>query len=378
MYYDRRDLIFLTERILPMEQTNTLSASRLALTYAGSILGAGYLSGQELWQFFGEFGLWGLAGLAITLVVMSSLVILVMRLARATSIIEMDRLIIPWEIPFLRRCAAIVEIFFLLDIVIIMYAGGGALLEQLLGLPLWTGSLMMCILVSAVALHGLQGTVRFFSLLVPPTVVITILFGVLALMHFGLPAIPAARAAGSSNPLLGNWLFSALTYVSYNFFSIIGLMAAAGVKAASHRAVPRGAFLGSAFLVSIAVSILLALFADPAACSESLPMLAVAQTISPLLCYPYGLILFCGMFGAALFSIVTIVTYFEAKYPAFPRHKGKALAVISLVCFPASLAGFGNLIAVLYPICGYCGIFFILCLILHYVQVRKKEKAGPV
>ena len=146
-----------------MEQNKQLTAARAALTYTGSILGAGYLSGQELWQFFGVFGLWGLGGLAITLVVMSLLVILVMRLARATGIVEMDRLIIPWEIPALRSCAAFVEIFFLIDIVIIMYAGGGALLEQLFGLPLWLGSLGMCILVSAVAFFGLQGTVRFFK-----------------------------------------------------------------------------------------------------------------------------------------------------------------------------------------------------------------------
>lgn len=356
-----------------MEQNKQLTAARAALTYTGSILGAGYLSGQELWQFFGVFGLWGLGGLAITLVVMSLLVILVMRLARATGIVEMDRLIIPWEIPALRSCAAFVEIFFLIDIVIIMYAGGGALLEQLFGLPLWLGSLGMCILVSAVAFFGLQGTVRFFSLLVPPTVAVTVFFGILALVHFGVPALPASSA---SNPLLGNWLFSALTYVSYNFFSIIGLMAATGVNVVSDNAVGRGAFLGSGCLIAIALSILFALFACPASTGESLPMLAVAQTISPLLCYPYGLILFCGMFGSALFSIVTILTFYEAKYPAHSHLKSKVLLVIALVCFPASLAGFGNLVSVLYPICGYCGFAFILTLIWHYFRVTKTKKSG--
>ena len=32
------------------------SALRLGFTYAGCFLGAGYVSGQELWQFFGRFG----------------------------------------------------------------------------------------------------------------------------------------------------------------------------------------------------------------------------------------------------------------------------------------------------------------------------------
>jgi len=229
-----------------------------------------------------------------------------------------------------------------------------------------------------VALSGLQGTVRFFSLLVPPTVVITVVFGLLALMHFGLPAVPTLPASGGSNPLIGNWLFSSLTYVSYNFFSIIGLMAVTGVSVVSDGAVRRGAYLGSGCLIAIALSVLLAMFAFPASTGESLPMLAVAQTISPLLCYPYGLILFCGMFGSVLFSIVTVLTFFEAKYPTFPRHKGKALVLMALVCFPASLAGFGNLVSVLYPICGYCGFAFILTLIWHFFHVKGAKKAGPV
>ena len=36
----------------------------LAFTYVGCFLGAGFISGQELWQFFGNFGNWGYVGLA--------------------------------------------------------------------------------------------------------------------------------------------------------------------------------------------------------------------------------------------------------------------------------------------------------------------------
>ena len=38
---------------------------RLALTFAGCFLGAGYVSGQELWQYFGAFGARGLLGLVL-------------------------------------------------------------------------------------------------------------------------------------------------------------------------------------------------------------------------------------------------------------------------------------------------------------------------
>ena len=39
-----------------------ISTFSLALTYVGIFLGAGFVSGQELWQFFACFGLWGFGG----------------------------------------------------------------------------------------------------------------------------------------------------------------------------------------------------------------------------------------------------------------------------------------------------------------------------
>ena len=37
----------------------------LAFTYVGCFLGAGFISGQELWQFFGNFGNWGYVGFVL-------------------------------------------------------------------------------------------------------------------------------------------------------------------------------------------------------------------------------------------------------------------------------------------------------------------------
>ena len=41
---------------------------RLAFTYIGCFLGAGFVSGQELWQFFGAFGVWGYVGFLLAAV----------------------------------------------------------------------------------------------------------------------------------------------------------------------------------------------------------------------------------------------------------------------------------------------------------------------
>ena len=82
-----------------MKKINSLS---LCLTFAGCFLGAGYVSGQELWQFFSSFGKSGYIGLVIAVILQVLFGILLIRLAMKTSIIEMDKIIIMKENWFLK------------------------------------------------------------------------------------------------------------------------------------------------------------------------------------------------------------------------------------------------------------------------------------
>ena len=67
---------------------------RLALTFAGCFLGAGYVSGQELWQYFGAFGARGLLGLVLAVALLGGTGVLLLRLSARTGIETMDALIV--------------------------------------------------------------------------------------------------------------------------------------------------------------------------------------------------------------------------------------------------------------------------------------------
>ena len=41
---------------------NKLNALNISVMYIGAIMGAGFASGRETWQFFGVFGKGGIAG----------------------------------------------------------------------------------------------------------------------------------------------------------------------------------------------------------------------------------------------------------------------------------------------------------------------------
>ena len=70
----------------------------LAFTYVGCFLGAGFISGQELWQFFGSFGNLGYVGFLLAVVLFSAIGILFVRLTQMTQCSDMDRLLVPWNV----------------------------------------------------------------------------------------------------------------------------------------------------------------------------------------------------------------------------------------------------------------------------------------
>ena len=66
----------------------------LAFTYVGCFLGAGFISGQELWQFFGAFGNWGYVGFALATLLFVVIGVLFIRLTQMTRCSDMDQLLV--------------------------------------------------------------------------------------------------------------------------------------------------------------------------------------------------------------------------------------------------------------------------------------------
>lgn len=352
-----------------MKKINTF---RLGFTFAGCFLGAGYVSGQELWQFFGCFGLSAFAGLALALTLIGLFGVLLLRLAQATGISQMDALVVRRELPWVRNLLAGLECAFLFGIVVVMFAGAAALFTQLWNVPPRLGGLLFSVAVAAVALLGLRGMVDAFSLLVPVLAAVTVAIGLAAAFRGGGDAA-AAVTVGGTNPLLRHWATAAVVYFAYNVFSVIGILAPLGEHIPDARTVRRGVIAGCAVLAAIALSVLLALRADGAAVSEELPMLAVAHALSGPVAVVYGLLLLSAMYGTALSSLVALLTFLSGRFARFRARRtiwAAALAAGALVC---SFAGFGELVGLLYPVFGYLSLVFLALLALHYRAVRREN-----
>lgn len=345
----------------------------LAFAYTGCFLGAGFVSGQELWQFFGSFGNWGYLGFLVAAILFVFFGILLLRITQMTGIEDLDQLIVPWDIPWLRKVSGAIAALFLLGVVIIMTAGVGAMLDQLLGLPAWIGDGLFVLLIALIAMAGVSGMVNAFSALVPLLVLATILFAGAAFWKFGTGDIFHLTNV-NTNPLMPNWLIAALTYVAYNILGAIGIITPLGKLIRRRSTIYAGITLGGFMLIGVAGSVLASLAVCLPATEAELPMVALGSSLSPLLGKIYGILLLLGMFCNALASLVGLLFYLEQKKPSLQTHRKLLLAIAALLIWVGSLGGFGQLVGIIFPVFGYISIFFLVGLILRYVHCRQSQK----
>lgn len=354
-----------------MENHQKITAIGLALTYAGSFFGAGFVSGQELWQFFGSFGKNGYFGIPLAILLFFMFGVLIVRLVQISGKTSFDEIIVIGNYHKLRNFFSTLIVFMMFGIFVIMCAGTGALINQTFNLPTYFGCGLFCIIIAIAAMNGIFGTVKIFSFLVPVMVIATIIICFTTVQKYG---ITFTEPFPSKNPLLGSWWFSALTYVSYNIITLIGTLVPVGALIKKRSSVYIGIALGCLMALLLSISILFALSTMFEALNKELPMLEIAFRIHNTIGMVYSVLLVFGMFGTSLASIVSIIAYAENKFNFVKYHKNVTVIAIELIGFLCSLAGFGNLVGTIYPIFGYIGFIILITLIGNYIYLKSKNK----
>jgi len=348
-----------------------LSAGQLALSFTGVFLGAGFVSGQELWQFFACFGPVGLVGFLLTVGIIFIINYAALSLVRATGSEDMARAMTPGDRPRLRLLVSAMQTILLFGVMVIMIAGASALIHGLTGLPAAAAGAVFTLVVALVALMGLQGLVTTFSLLVPVTTACAVILAAAVLFQNGFHFAPPN---GSVSPMLPNWVVGALTYAAYNLFGTVCTMVTLAKLLPSQKVLKNGLGLGSCLLTVLAWSMIAAMAAQPSAGAGELPMGVLAGTLHPVLEVSYGLLMGLGMFSATLSSMTALTNQLEIRLPRLkPWHKPFFLSLLAFA-YLGSLLGFGNLIGVIYPIFGYASVPFLLCVVYNWRKTAKAAK----
>ena len=344
-----------------------VSAFQLAISFVGVFLGAGFVSGQELWQFFACFGPVGFAGFLISAALFLLVDLALLQLSRKTGCASIGQLILPRDRGPGCRAIDLLQCLLLFGVLVIMIAGAAALLHDLTGLSAALCGALFTLVVLPVALLELRGLVTAFSVLVPVTCAAAVVLGVTILFRQEFRFAPAV---GSISVLMPNWWISGITYAAYNLFGTIAVLVPFANLIPDKQTLRRGLGLGVVFLLVLTFCMLSPMMALPESGQAELPMAALAVQIHPMFGTIFNLLMGLGMFAAALSSLIALLNQLGIHWPILEQKRTLFLSVFSVLGYVLSLAGFGNLVGTIYPVFGYISIPLLCLLVRNWIRSR--------
>ena len=348
-----------------MKKLNFIEITSL---YIGVIMGAGFASGRECWQFFGVFGQKGYFGAVFSTVCFVMLACMLTYIARSKNTTDLGRLISPFENRYIDNVIGWTLGIIYYTMIIAMTAAGGSLLNQQFGISKVFGGLVIAVLCIITVLGDFERVSGVFRLLVPVLFVIGVATILLTIhMDFGQSGAVSGYRPGRMSP---NWPVSALVFMAYNTLGMITMAGSCAVNAKDTVNAYKGAVLGTLCLGGLTILLLRALLTDMAFSSSlDLPMLGFSARISPLLNMIYAVVLY-----GAVYSTGASTYYGFSTRIRDGRIKKYIIVAGAAAGFLLGLTGFKRLVEFLYPAQGYIGILFIFLIIINYFRELKSEK----
>ncbi|AFM02500.1 putative membrane protein [Desulfitobacterium dehalogenans ATCC 51507] len=335
---------------------------QVAATYVGAVMGAGFASGQEIQQFFTNFGGLGILGILCSTILFASLGWIMLDLQKrwkVTSYADFFQRLFgeQWG----SRMDILVSLLLFIGMTAMM-SGAGAVFRQFFDLSPWLGILMTAFIISLALWFKGEGVLWINSMLIPVKFVFCIGIALWAIL-FAMGTKDAGMEL-TTNPLIQNWFFSSILYVSFNLTLAMVVFASLG-KEVQRPEGRIGAFFGGIALGLFAIVIALALLKFPEVRGFEIPMVAVAGSLGPWSGFCYVVVLWLAMLTAAIGNGFSLINHMEKKFK-LPYKKAAVLLLILVI--PLSGVKFSLIVKTIYPLFGYLGLIFIPVLFWSWLK----------
>lgn len=334
----------------------------------GTVIGAGFASGQEIMTFFiryGRSGLYGLAASGVLWILMLSTLLFVLRKDRIHSYSQLADNLFGHEISLCYQILVAVFMFLCLSV---MLSGAGALFYEQWQLPHRAGVFLMAAATYLTMIFGQKGLSLVNRLLVPLLIAGILIASLTSianpLAHSSVLCLEPIATLSLSDSPLAMALLSALQYVSYNMISVVVILS--GIPLPIPR---RTALLAGSILAVLSLALGVATFINYGTIKAiEVPVPALLAGYTKLQCF-YTIILLLAMYTTAIANCYGCLEHAER---VCTLSKPILLLLLMAVALIASRLGFTLLISRGYAFFGYVGLLQLLLLIRRAVQLKKR------
>lgn len=333
---------------------------KVACIYASTIIGAGFASGQEIIRFFSVYNKGGFFGILLAGALFSAIGCIVLDRVYRQRIRSYDEFIFPtlgWLGGWAVQLAATV---FMLCLFCIMLAGSGNVLSGWLGIPFEYAVLIMGLICMCFILSSIKGIVMLSTVVTPVMIAGIVLVGLYIILYRDASVF---SPIGIIKGVTDSWVFSAGLYVSYNSLMSVIVMCGLLPYLKTRRTGQAGGILGGALLCLVALVLNAALFMFyPGAAESEIPVLGILGLYSRLAGSLYSVLLWLAMLVSAVNAGYCFVDRLSSKAGI---DKKLLTVFLCAAAVPLSTLGFSRLIAAIYPVFGYIGLFLVLVILFQ-------------
>ena len=326
----------------------------------GTLIGAGFASGQEIYIFFYKYGINGIIGIAISSLLIGAIVYKVLEISRKRQIKNYKEFvgILVKNENQIKIFNTIINIFILITFYI-MIAGFGAYFEQQFGIDSLIGSSILAMICYFVFLKDVTGLIKVNQLIVPILIVGLILVGINVIDFARVPQISKYILQNSSY----KWILDSILYGSYNTILLIPVLIALKNLITKKKESIFVSILTiiTVILLSLIIFLMLSKI-DVNIENLEMPTVYVVSKISNIFKYIYGFIILSSI----LTTSVSLGTSFLENVAKNKNSNKKYAILICISAVVVSKIGFSNLVNLLYPIFGYIGLIQVIaCFFVH-------------
>ncbi|WP_102708019.1 YkvI family membrane protein [Terribacillus saccharophilus] len=325
-----------------------------------TLIGAGYASGREIWQFFGYES--GLAIIIFTILftICSYVILHISFTERSTHYFPvLERLVG-------KKLAAVYDVlivFYLFTVTVVMIAAGGAT-GTMYQIPNWLGILFITLMIILIFTSNVEGVVSMNSYILPILVGGLVLVLVIYTRHEQINLLQDWREQA-------NWQ-AAFPFTALNILPVVAVIGAIG-KQMKGKGELWIASIGSGLIIG-ALTYLYnndLMHISHAIPHYDIPLFYILKNYPSIVLIGISIVLWLAIYTSAVSGVLGIVSRFQTKW------KGPLwlqAAVLVLLMLPLTQLGFTDLIALMYPIFGFANLYIFSAILVYPILNRYKMK----
>ncbi|MBM6382551.1 MAG: hypothetical protein JSY10_00960 [Paenibacillus sp.] len=319
---------------------------QIAFTYIGTVVGAGFATGQEILQFFTQYGKWATITIGLSTILFVWLGTKMMLIAHDTGSRSYEDLNKHLFGQKAGKWITWITLLILIGVNSVMLAGAGSVFVEHLGLHYQTGLIITIVGTYLLLGRGIKAILQMNSIVVPMMLLLSILMITSTIHHPG--ALRFVTLTTDTNPIKV-WL-SPLLYSSFNLVLAQAVLVPVGNQIRDRNVLKWGGVLGG---IGVGFMLLAAHFAMsaqmPGIMQFEIPMGSIAFQLGWAVQSVYVTLIFMEIFTTFVADIYGMTLQLGQHLQVPPR---LITLTIMMLCYSLSQFGFSSLLSILYPIFG--------------------------